>query len=494
MKLDQFAQFRFNSLTKEEGWNRIEEYVQYQDDMWDDLLPSMNVSSISKAMQPTFMGRLKRAATKSPTSKHLLERLGEDGPEWVVRSKFEDELANFMLENKSHMKGIGEMLDQHHKEMHEKFSKILSAIGKSETLKPEAPTFSITTRLEVSTRDPPFPTPSKLTHANHIEGATEKEGPDGAEPNIIHNEEPAPRPSIFYQPLKSSNLPFPSRLKKKKKDDKDERLLLIFKQIQINLPFLEAMIHMPKGAIILNDILSHKEKLEKAASSVKLSEECLAIIQIRTSINLMPHSLFRRLRISKLKPSGMILEMDEDELVSIILGRPFLATARVVIDVHEGMLSLRVGSETINFNIGTSMKSKHSRDDYLYSADHTVKLVQEQWVNTVNHDEKWAEVEEEEDSNEVQVVSFYPRTEPVEPLEWKASENRLKPSSIEPPKLELKELPEHLEYAFLQENNQLPVVISPHYLPSRKPGFVTPRQGRNARRNIIDIITTQWRL
>ncbi|GKC05073.1 hypothetical protein Tco_0996683 [Tanacetum coccineum] len=52
------------------------------------------------------------------------------------------------------------------------------------------------------------------------------------------------------------------------------------------------------------------------------------------------------------------------------------------------------------------------------------------------------------------------KTEPVEPLEWKALENRLKPSSVEPPRLELKELPEHLEYAFLQENNQLPVVIS----------------------------------
>ncbi|GKA64473.1 hypothetical protein Tco_0764079 [Tanacetum coccineum] len=48
----------------------------------------------------------------------------------------------------------------------------------------------------------------------------------------------------------------------------------------------------------------------------------------------------------------------------------------------------------------------------------------------------------------------------VEPLEWKAPDNRLKPSSIEPPKLELKELPEHLEYTFLQEDNQLPVVIS----------------------------------
>ncbi|GKE03700.1 hypothetical protein Tco_1395718 [Tanacetum coccineum] len=48
LKLDQFAQFRFNSLTEEEGWNRIEEYVQYQDDLWDDLSPPMNVSSISE--------------------------------------------------------------------------------------------------------------------------------------------------------------------------------------------------------------------------------------------------------------------------------------------------------------------------------------------------------------------------------------------------------------------------------------------------------------
>ncbi|GJR93358.1 hypothetical protein Tco_0265532 [Tanacetum coccineum] len=39
-------------------------------------------------------------------------------------------------------------------------------------------------------------------------------------------------------------------------------------------------------------------------------------------------------------------------------------------------------------------------------------------------------------------------------------ENRLKPSIKELPKLELKELPEHLEYAFLQGKHQLPVVIS----------------------------------
>ncbi|GJR17474.1 hypothetical protein Tco_0966001 [Tanacetum coccineum] len=105
------------------------------------------------------------------------------------------------------------------------------------------------------------------------------------------------------------------------------------------------------------------------------------------------------------------------------------------------------------------MKSKHPRDDYLYYADHTAKLIQEQWVNIVNHDGKWTE-EEEEDSNKALAISLYPRTEPVEPLEWKAPDNLLKTSSVEPPKLELKELPEHLEYAFLKEDNKLPVVIS----------------------------------
>ncbi|GKE23095.1 zf-CCHC domain-containing protein, partial [Tanacetum coccineum] len=212
-------------------------------------------------------------------------------------------------------------------------------------------------------------------------------------------------------------------VRKQKRDDEDERLLSIFKQIHINLPFLEAMIHMPKGAKVLKDILSHKEKLMKAACSVKLSEEPLAVknvlADLGASINLMPHSLFRRLGISKLKPTRMsiqladrsikypigvcenlllkvnkfifpvdflVLEMDKDELVLIILGRPFLAIARAVIDVREGNLSLRVEDETITFNIGKYMKSKYSHDDYLYCADHTVKLVQEQWVDTIDHD------------------------------------------------------------------------------------------------------------
>ncbi|GJR35998.1 hypothetical protein Tco_1211682 [Tanacetum coccineum] len=188
MKHDQLAQFRFNSLTEEAGWNRIEEYAQYQDDLWDDPLPSMNVSFISEALQPTFRGRLKMAckqisyleiptrdiglknpflicdfcggayeadkcSLRNPTEQGNGKRKekGKDGPEWVVRNKFQDELVNFMLEKKFYTKGIGEMIDKHHKEMHEQFSQILSTIRESKFLEPEAPTFAITTRSRIST-------------------------------------------------------------------------------------------------------------------------------------------------------------------------------------------------------------------------------------------------------------------------------------------------------------------------------------------------------
>nr|GEX84324.1 hypothetical protein [Tanacetum cinerariifolium] len=251
----------------------------------------------------------------------------------------------------------------------------------------------------------------------------------------------------------------PSELKKQKKDDEDERLLLIFKQIHINPPFLEAMIHMPKGAKVLKDLLSHKEKLEKEASSIKLSEECYTIIQ---------RSLPQKEGdpgISKLKPTKMSIQLADRSIKYLIevCENLLVKVSKFIFPVDFVVLEMdedEVESKTITFDIGKSMKSKHSCDDYLYCADHTIKLVQEKWVNIVNYDKKWTEEEKEEDYNKALAISFYPRTEPVEPLERKDPEKQLKPSSVEPPKIELKELPEHLEYAFLQENNQLPVVIS----------------------------------
>ncbi|GJT13703.1 hypothetical protein Tco_0860745 [Tanacetum coccineum] len=52
---------------------------------------------------------------------------------------------------------------------------------------------------------------------------------------------------------------------------------------------------------------------------------------------------------------------------------------------------------------------------------------------------------------------------PITPLEFKKEVKNVesvKTSIEEPPDLELKELPSHLEYAFLEKGNKLPVIIS----------------------------------
>ncbi|XP_073129373.1 uncharacterized protein [Henckelia pumila] len=52
----------------------------------------------------------------------------------------------------------------------------------------------------------------------------------------------------------------------------------------------------------------------------------------------------------------VVLDMEEDQNVPLILGRPFLATRRALIDVQEGELTLRVGGDAVTFNIYKTMK------------------------------------------------------------------------------------------------------------------------------------------
>ncbi|GJV18696.1 retrovirus-related pol polyprotein from transposon TNT 1-94 [Tanacetum coccineum] len=149
--------------------------------------------------------------TKLATPGNNKQKEREDGPEWVVRSKFEDELANFMLKKKFHTKGIGEMPYQH-----------------------QAPTFAITTRFGVSTRDPPFPAPSQLTPANHADRTTEKEVPKGAESSIQDEEAlpPSSRPFSINPPSRQSAFPLPSN--NQVKDNKIDLLVQQYKKFVIS--------------------------------------------------------------------------------------------------------------------------------------------------------------------------------------------------------------------------------------------------------------------
>ncbi|GKC36852.1 hypothetical protein Tco_1049236 [Tanacetum coccineum] len=226
----------------------------------------MNISSVSEIIKPTFKGRLRRARKQlsyltTPTGIKSLRNpyLNSDTcgdahesdecdssrlREQVIRSHIEDKLANFMLEKDLHAKGLGEMLYKKRNEMHNHFSQILTTLGKSKTLIPEptTPTLAIITRSGITTRDPPNPSQPSSTP---IDNTVERDKPNNEETPATRNHENFQSPTL-YHPSKSSSVPFPSWLKKQKKDEEDERLLSIFRKIDINFPFLEAMIHMPK--------------------------------------------------------------------------------------------------------------------------------------------------------------------------------------------------------------------------------------------------------
>jgi hypothetical protein len=222
-----------------------------------------------------------------------------------------------------------------------------------------------------------------------------------------------------------------------------------------------------------------------------------ALADLGASINLMPYSMFLKLGYSGLKPTRMniqladrsvkyplgicknvlvkvgkfkfpvdfvIFEMEEDDLVPIILGRPFLATAHAVIDVHDGKLTLRVGVDSLTFDIKDTMNLSLKVANRLYfigEVDELTDVVDNCVDEQIKEDWLWNEaflpVFENEKTEGVSAVSFYSGREVTKPLELRKPENKLKPSVIEPPKLELKELPNHLEYAFLQGEDQLSV-------------------------------------
>ncbi|XP_035838168.1 uncharacterized protein LOC118485807 [Helianthus annuus] len=127
----------------------------------------------------------------------------------------------------------------------------------------------------------------------------------------------------------------------------------------------------------------------------------------------------------------VVLDMEADEKVPIILGRPFLCTAKAIIDVFDGKITLQVGEERVTFEIARSMEHPSGSDDLIENRiDEVVEKVEE----VVSESE---EVEENEWVPEVLALSEIKSESESTPIE-------------KPAPLELKVLPSHLEYAFLE--------------------------------------------
>nr|GEX97521.1 reverse transcriptase domain-containing protein [Tanacetum cinerariifolium] len=223
--------------------------------------------------------------------------------------------------------------------------------------------------------------------------------------------------------------------------------------------------------------------------------ECLALADLGASINLMTLSVWNRLFLPDLSPACMTLKL-VDRLISRRLGLQKMSSSKALIDVFEGELTLRVGKEAITFNLDqTSRYSANYSDmtakriDVIDMACEDDFLLEEVDAFLALEDDPTSpEVDQSYLNSEGDIVLLkaFMNDDPSLPLrnqvnylpevrkELKICEAKSDKSSIdEPSKVELKDLPPHLEYAFLEGDDKLPVIIVKYLSMEEKTTLIT---------------------
>nr|GEU30112.1 reverse transcriptase domain-containing protein [Tanacetum cinerariifolium] len=387
------------------------------------------------------------------------------------------------------------------------------------------------------------------------------------EPVISHIIEPVASPVSAMRPNKRPSNPYPSRLQdqklRDKANDQREKFFQIFKELNFNISFADALILLPKFGPSIKSLLTNKDKLSELARTPlhkhcftvllnKLPEklgdpdkflfpcdspgmvECLALADLDASINLMPLSMWNKLSLPKLSPTCMTLELADrsisrpirvaedvfvkvgtfhfsadfvvvdfnaDPRVPLILGRSFLKTERALIDVFEGKLTLCVGKEAITFNLDQTSRYSANYNDMMANRIDVIDMACEEYSQEVLG---FVDV----------IVSGYPTpyydpivsttsltltpfrnsdllleevdaflaleddpTSPEVRKELKIYEAKTDKSSIdEPQEVKLKDLPSHLEYAFLEGDVKLPVIIAKYLSVEEKTALIMVRK------------------
>nr|GEV72971.1 reverse transcriptase domain-containing protein [Tanacetum cinerariifolium] len=124
------------------------------------------------------------------------------------------------------------------------------------------------------------------------------------------DKEPVDEPSIV--PKTKTNLPYPLRLAKEKLRKKDDilaaKFMEIFHDLYFELSFADALVHMPNGLKKLPEKLGDPGRFLIPCDFSKF-DNCLALADLGASINLMPLSIWKKLRLLTLNDTKMVLEL-----------------------------------------------------------------------------------------------------------------------------------------------------------------------------------------
>nr|GFA92307.1 reverse transcriptase domain-containing protein [Tanacetum cinerariifolium] len=250
-------------------------------------------------------------------------------------------------------------------------------------------------------------------------------------------------------------------------------------------------------------------------------DECLALADLGASINLMPFPMWEALLFPELTPTCMTLELADRSIskpISIAKDVSF-KTGRALIDVHKGELTLRIRKEAITYNLDQTVRYSANYDQMTANKIDVICEIYSQEVlgffdvtasgnptpdddpiisttsptltpfgdsDFLLFDEVDAFLGLEDDLDLSKINPFYYDSEgdillleailnskPLPPLpnheqylpsykkELKVCEGKTIKSFVdEPPEVELKDLPHHLEYVFLEGDNKLPIIIA----------------------------------
>nr|GFA66829.1 reverse transcriptase domain-containing protein [Tanacetum cinerariifolium] len=320
---------------------------------------------------------------------------------------------------------------------------------------PKGEAKAITTRSGMSYKEPPIP-PTGVNQQEPVEVTTDTEpqNSDDIHPPIVQVDKPTEEPSVFA---------------------------LMFKKLLNNKDKLIELTKMPLNqncsAVVLKKL---PEKLGDPGHFLIPSDftgldNCLALADLRASINLMSLSIWKKLRLPTLndtkivleladqtisKPTGVaenvfvkvgkfyfpadfaILDFIADPRVPLILGRPFLSVAE---NVFVKVIKFYFLADFVILDFVADPRVPLILGQPFLSTAHALIDVYEALLNN--------DPEPSPSNQKDYFPSVHKDLKVVEPKNNQFFDD-------EPPEVELKELPPHLEYAFLGENEKWPVIIS----------------------------------
>nr|GEU91190.1 pre-mRNA-splicing factor SYF1 [Tanacetum cinerariifolium] len=441
---------------------------------------------------------------------------------------------------------------------------------------------AITTRSGTAYQGPTIPTTSSLylvvereTEATKDTVHPTKNGnTEDVQPPVVQTEslilnyksvvapiiEPVASSVSARKPNQRLSIPYPSRLHDQKlcdkANDQQEKIFQIFKDLNFNISFADALILMPKFGPSIKSLLTNKDKLYELArtllnehySEVLLKKfpekpgdtgkfliscdfpgmaECLALADLGASINLMPLSVWNKLSLPDVSPTCMTLELadrsisrpvgvakdvfvkvrkfcfpsdfiivdfDADPRVSIIPWISFLKIGRALIDVFEGELTLRVGKEAITFNLDKTSRYSANYNDMTANRIDVIDMACEEYSQEVlgfsdviasgNPTPYYDPIVSTTSSTLTpfgnsdflieEVYAFLSLED--DPTSPEVDQSYLKPINLQLMnllRLNSKTYISHLEYAFLEGDDKLPVIIAKDLSVEEKTALIT---------------------